>query len=331
MAVTSADSKRLEWIDWMKVLGIYLVVLGHFYSIGERFIYVFHIPLFFLISGFLSKRESDKRFFWKKLWYNLAVPMLIMTVFNFVYACVVQVCDGTFDGSAFYWFARNVVFGMVAGFDTLWFVYTLIVLKMLLQYCSFQKIFYALSVMMLALAYVYNHVNLSGAPFFLNQPNAIIDVCTAFPFFALGVFARDYKHLLNGWHQSQSFIPLAVIGFLFVSVCWYYNGNVGLHACCYGGNMLLFLLGGLSGSIMVFAVSKVIGRTVQPITIISRGTIIILGLHKLMIYLVRAFFSASCFDVVFAAIIILMFVPVILMAEKSFPLMAGIYRIKSMK
>ena len=331
MSIISVGSSRLEWIDWMKVLGIYLVVLGHFYSIGEKFIYVFHIPLFFLISGFLSKRESDKHVFWKKLWYNLAVPMLVMTVINFVYACGVQVCDGTFDGAAFYWFVRNVVFGMVAGFDTLWFVYTLMLLKMVFQYCSNQKIFYALSVMLLALAYVYNHANLSGLPFFLNQPNAIVDACTAFPFFALGVFARDYKNLLNGRHQSHRLIPLAVIGFLFVSVCWYYNGNVGLHACCYGGNMLLFLLGGLAGSIMVFAVSKLFGRTVQPITIISRGTIIILGLHKLLIYLFRAFFPASSLDVVFAAIIIILFVPVILMVEKSFPLMAGIYRIKSMK
>lgn len=328
MSIISVGSSRLEWIDWMKVLGIYLVVLGHFYSIGEKFIYVFHIPLFFLISGFLSKRESDKHVFWKKLWYNLAVPMLVMTVINFVYACVVQLWNGTIDWSTFYWFVRNVVFGMVAGFDTLWFVYTLMLLKMVFQYCSNQKIFYALSVMLLALAYVYNHANLSGLPFFLNQPNAIVDACTAFPFFALGVFARDYKHLLNVWSQKGWLIFLAVIGFFFVLVCWSYNGNVALYACCYGGNMLLFLLGGVSGSIMVFAISKLIGQTHQLVTIISRGTIIILGLHKLLINLIWAFFSASYLDLAFAAIIVIVFVPIIIMTEKYFPLMAGIYRIK---
>lgn len=57
---------RLEWIDWMKSLGIYLIVLGHFYSVGEKFIYIFHVPLFFLISGILSKREEDDSIFWKK-------------------------------------------------------------------------------------------------------------------------------------------------------------------------------------------------------------------------------------------------------------------------
>ena len=319
---------RLEWIDWMKALGIYLVVLGHFYSFGEKFIYVFHIPLFFLISGFLSRKEDDKRQFWRKLWYNLAVPMLIMVVVNFVSACVVQLWNGTFDWSTFYWFIRNVVFGMVAGFDTLWFVYTLILLKIIFQYCSSKKLFYALTVVMLAFAYFYNHSERSGLPFFCSQSNAVVDVCTAFPFYALGVFIRDYKYLLNVWSQKGWLIFLAVIGFLFVLVCWSYNGNVALYACCYGGNMLLFLLGGVFGSIMVFAISKLIGQTHQLVTIISRGTIIILGLHKLLINLIWAFFSASYLDLAFAAIIVIVFVPIIIMTEKYFPLMAGIYRIK---
>lgn len=328
MIVTSISNSRLKWIDWMKALGIYLIVLGHFYSIGEKFIYVFHVPLFFLISGFLSKKEDYGQVFWKKLWYNLAVPMLIMAVVNFVYASIVQLYDGTFGWSTVYWFVRNVVFGMVAGFDSLWFVYTLILLKITFQYCSSMRLFYALTAVMLALAYVYNHSNLSSLPFFLNQPNAVINMFTSFPFFALGVLARDYKVIFNGLQQKAGHILLVIVGFLLVSISWYYNGNVGLHACHYGGNMLLFLLGGLSGSIMVFGVSKLLGKTSQFVVIISRGTIVILGLHKLLINLIWAFFPASYLDIVFAAIIVILFIPIIMMTEKYFPLMAGIYRIK---
>ena len=314
MSIISVGSSRLEWIDWMKVLGIYLVVLGHFYSIGEKFIYVFHIPLFFLISGFLSKRESDKHVFWKKLWYNLAVPMLVMTVINFVYACVVQLWNGTIDWSTFYWFVRNVLFGMVSGFDNLWFVYTLILLKIIFQYCRSSVLFYAFAVVMLTVTFLLG----SGIRQRMSQPLG----------YDVENIARDYKHLLNVWSQKGWLIFLAVIGFFFVLVCWSYNGNVALYACCYGGNMLLFLLGGVSGSIMVFAISKLIGQTHQLVTIISRGTIIILGLHKLLINLIWAFFSASYLDLAFAAIIVIVFVPIIIMTEKYFPLMAGIYRIK---
>ncbi len=54
MAITLEIRKKYDWIDWMKALGIYLVILGHFFSVGEEFIYVFHVPLFFLVAGLLS-------------------------------------------------------------------------------------------------------------------------------------------------------------------------------------------------------------------------------------------------------------------------------------
>lgn len=331
-AVTSVCSKRLDWIDWMKALGIYLIVLGHFYSVGGKFIYVFHVPLFFMISGFLTKREDDQRVFWKKLWYNLVAPMLLMAVANFVYASIIQLFEGTFELKTFYWFARNVLFGMVSGFDNLWFVYTLIVLKIIFQYCSSKKLFYSLTVAMLALAYLYNTLDLSGFPFFMKEPNSIIDVCTAFPFFALGIFVRDYKVLLNAWNNKATLVLAFVCGILLVIISMLYNDGVGLHCCYYGGNMLLFLLGGVAGSIMVFAVSKMLGRASNMVVIISRGTIIILGFHKLIIDFVWLFFPASYLDIVFAALIVVLFVPLIIATEKYFPLLAGKYRVhKSFK
>ena len=177
MTVKSVRENRLEWIDWMKAIGIYLIVLGHFYSVGEKWIYVFHVPLFFVISGFLTSKESECRKFWQKLWYNLVVPMLIMASMNFVYACVIQQLHGTFELKTFYWFFRNVLFGMVAGFDNLWFVYTLILLKIICQFFTSRKWLFALTVVMLTLACAYNHVDMSTMPFFLMNPNCIINVC----------------------------------------------------------------------------------------------------------------------------------------------------------
>ena len=327
MAAVTSCSKRLDWIDWMKALGIYLIVLGHFYSVGGKFIYVFHVPLFFLISGFLTKREEDRRVFWKKLWYNLVVPMLLIAVANCIYASIIQLFEGTFEWKTFYWFARNVLFGMVAGFDNLWFVYTLILLKIIFQYCSSNKLFYSLTVVMLALAYLYNTLDLSGFLFFLKEPNSIIDVCTAFPFFAFGIYGRNYKVLFTEWNNKTMLMLTFVYGILFVIVSMTYNGDVGLHCCCYGGNMLMFLLGGVAGSIMVFAVSKLLGHASGMVAIISRGTIIILGFHKLIIDFIWLFFPASYLDIVFAALIVVLFVPLIIATEKYFPLMAGKYRI----
>lgn len=328
MTVKLVRENRLEWIDWMKALGIYLIVLGHFYSVGEKFIYVFHVPLFFVISGFLNKKEVDGQLFWKKLWYNLAVPMLIMAVVNFVYHYILQFFKGTFSPIDAYWFVRNIAFGMVAGLDMLWFVYTLIFLKIIHQFCHSDRFFFALIVVMLALAYVYNHSDLSGLPFFLKEPNAVVDLCTAYPFFALGVLLRNYKEMLVAMNNKVILLAMFACGLLLVSLCCSYNGYVSMFCCNYGGNFSLFFVGALAGAVMIWTLSKLFGHAPKVITIISRGTIIILGFHKMLIDLVWVFFTPSVLDVFFAALILLLFIPFIIATEKYFPLMAGKYRIK---
>lgn len=49
---------RMSWIDWMKAWGMYFIVLGHFFSIGSAYVYVFNVPLFFIVSGFLYKYDK---------------------------------------------------------------------------------------------------------------------------------------------------------------------------------------------------------------------------------------------------------------------------------
>ena len=157
--------------DFDAFIHFYWHELGHFYSIGEKFIYVFHMPLFFIISGFLSKKENDVQLFWKKIWYNLVVPMLMIATLNFIIHCILLLITGDFSPIEIYWFIRNIIFGMVSGFDNLWFVYTLIILKIIFQYCSSSKLFYFQSLIMLVFAYIYNiklHLWLaSGLPFWL--------------------------------------------------------------------------------------------------------------------------------------------------------------------
>ena len=55
MEYSTTTNIRLNWLDWMKVIGMYLIVYGHFSSYGHKFIYTFSVPLFFMISGFLFK------------------------------------------------------------------------------------------------------------------------------------------------------------------------------------------------------------------------------------------------------------------------------------
>ncbi len=51
------------WIDTVKGMGVWLVVLGHFLyecsiPVLNTAIYAFHMPMFFIISGLVIKTEN---------------------------------------------------------------------------------------------------------------------------------------------------------------------------------------------------------------------------------------------------------------------------------
>lgn len=54
-------SKRVEWLDSLRGVAMFTVVLGHVASLSksmQTLIYSFHMPLFFMISGALFKVEK---------------------------------------------------------------------------------------------------------------------------------------------------------------------------------------------------------------------------------------------------------------------------------
>lgn len=60
--INEVEKVRENWIDCAKGIGIILVVLGHTYSIPtwlQSWIYAFHMPLFFILSGYTIRVSSD--------------------------------------------------------------------------------------------------------------------------------------------------------------------------------------------------------------------------------------------------------------------------------
>lgn len=77
--IDTVKKGRLEWIDFAKGIGIYLLVLGHMPSLPSLFtnwIYSFHMPLFFFLSGYVFKESRSYKETIKKSFKNLIVPYL---------------------------------------------------------------------------------------------------------------------------------------------------------------------------------------------------------------------------------------------------------------
>lgn len=88
-----ADSKRIEWIDLCKGLGIFLVVIGHT-SIAQisqtlyDWIYSFHMPMFYMLSGmvFNPVKYSSFRIYLQRRVKTLVIPFFILN--TILYLCV---------------------------------------------------------------------------------------------------------------------------------------------------------------------------------------------------------------------------------------------------
>src|SRR5215213_9781223 len=85
-------SKRIEYLDIAKGIGILLVVLGHndFEVISpfvQRMIYSFHMPLFFFLSGYFINASLPFWDFFKKR-FNALMKPYFFTIFLIYFTSV---------------------------------------------------------------------------------------------------------------------------------------------------------------------------------------------------------------------------------------------------
>lgn len=98
--------ERINWIDMAKGGGIILVVIGHCLnpnSFLNSVIFSFHMPLFFIISGYLFKDNvNTSRFLYKK-----SIRLLLPYFFTFIIYLFADIIIDS-NGTAWQIYLRNL-------------------------------------------------------------------------------------------------------------------------------------------------------------------------------------------------------------------------------
>lgn len=85
---------RIKWIDVARGIGLLLVIFGHLVIWGEpvfNWIYSFHMPLFFFLSGYLLKPElKNAKLFLKKISLALIIPYFIFVIIGLIVSLIVS-------------------------------------------------------------------------------------------------------------------------------------------------------------------------------------------------------------------------------------------------
>ncbi len=171
------SNNRENWIDWLKVFALYLVVLGHLLkeSYCNNLIYAFHMPLFFFLSGYLHKPKPVL-----DLVKRLIVPYILM---NFTYAIV----EFPWNRQSGYLFSSIISIFMIDN-DPLcyptWFLASLFFVKLLAQLSQNIYTMICMSIACLLFSIFINDTHLYP----LHR------TIVAFPYYVLGIIFMQYRY-----------------------------------------------------------------------------------------------------------------------------------------
>jgi fucose 4-O-acetylase-like acetyltransferase len=282
--------ERCYYLDLSKVITAFLVIFGHLYSEESTvrlFIYAYHMPLFFIISGVFHKYIG--RINWGHYCKALLWPTFIFTIIAIITEIVFM---GETLASQLKIYFIDLPRGEIH--TILWFLLALFWCKVFLDFFISRK-----SVILALLLWGI----LLFIPVLLRfrLPFALSNGMMGLPFYALGYFCRE---LIN--HQVKSFkwiIPFALCLTINIFITLY-HGRVSMLGVGFGDlshqaimtghviefafwesvDILLFYLNGVIGSVMILAFSLLPFPKTKTITEISKSLITVVGAQYIFIH-----------------------------------------------
>jgi len=278
------ETGRISWIDVAKGLGIISVVIGHIGSLGlpNIFIYSFHMPLFFFISGYLFKKHNNSFLvFLKRKTETLLLP--------YIYFSIVLILLWTFlnnnvniTKNGFY----NTLIGE-GGASSLWFLFCLFITEIL---------FYIIINCIQNTYIIYIIIGCGATLSSILSSNQIYlfwkfdVVLTALLFYSIGYFFENFS--INNLLNDTNLFPKVILSLIMNLVFCFLNpitrtGHVDMHSSSYG-NYIYFLISAIFGILFIVYISKIMEHS-KLLSICGQNTLAILAIHWQIPELLRFF------------------------------------------
>lgn len=298
---------RLQYVDVAKAFAIFLVVLGHprpveDYGSLEQFLYAFHMPLFFMLSGIFIRQKSEYSWqTWKnflgKNFLTLIVPYIIWVAIYMPFTYI----DLT---KAFY--GSWIVLRDLSTLSSLWFlpvlflarVYTEVLMNLVWKFHWNKQWAMAISA---AIFYVVGMViphNNTGDG--IGMPWGFDIAFVAAAFMLIGALSVPLLKKLN---EYSNWIKLAIAGASLAVLL------VGIHFAEYPGphpfmlmanaeygSPLLCLMNGLAGSLMVVMIAQILNRFFHTKNWALYAWILYIGENTMGIYLIHKPFLQGLYN-----------------------------------
>jgi len=278
-------TERNHTIDNLRGLAIFLMVLGHITRTAwlRQYIYSFHIPVFFFISGYLYNPEKFSSFvvFLKRKFKGLIVPYLILGGFTYLYWLIVE---SRFRGSdlnplqQLLGFALGSNYGFFLDFNCpLWFFPCLFSMGIIYYFVDklkspIYKILVSFSIFMVGVLVK------DVCPWL---PFGICAAMIGLAFYGMGGYLRNYQTLLCKVRRmicGHKLLSVFVVALMLIAQFACSSFSVVDLANCIIGNPVTYLGLAVFGTIVYWMASVLIGQS-RMLEWAGKNSLVICALH----------------------------------------------------
>ena len=316
MIMSNSFNKRVVFIDYAKALCIFLMIVGHWTKneILLTYIYSFHMPTLFIVSGYLYK----PRFFLNTI-ISFAIPYIIFSLFNLI----VELLLGITSTDSI--FLPDFIFRIVhyryglgnSLFIGDWFLWALIGLRFIFGDIPLLK---PLRKHYLIIAIV--------CSIYMNFESFLISIDTIFHgyyigrmipsllFFCFGFYLKDIQW--NPVSVTPRTIIFMILAFIVLPIL---NNAHGINDNDFGYSYCLYAFIAILTTLLLFTLSSKL-PPIEFVKTISRGTLVVLGSHIPILHILQ-YSLPETVSFLFPFITIIFCYLIIVICEKYFPVLLG--------
>ena len=355
-AVQKLENKqRLDWLDVLKCIAMFAVITGHAAN-GETpdtlkfYIYSFHMPLFFIISGMTFYIQTSRRdysiseMFINKcrtlLWPYLIFNLLVLPLW-YVYFKLFDPSMGTIKGLLISIFYSNPTWSSLP-ISASWFLTTLFLAMMLffvvIKACKGKDLPVFILCALLGIGgYITTLFDATDISWPWHLPGALIACMLVMMGYLFMKHLNRFDEVIFGankngplWAAGSKTIVIAVlwiVGALIAGcVIARFNAKISMNLNDYG-NFVLFIGAVVAFSLMFYVLSRMI-PPLAVFKLVGRNTIVYLCTHELGIIAMTVLSSATnhfvtSYPVLAALVIFIALLPVAYVVERWLPFLIG--------
>ena len=276
---------RVEWIDKAKGIGILLVILGHTFcpeSISF-WLYSFHIPLFFFLSGYVFKIKTlNFPTFVKNKITSLLIPAFFMEIIIIIYSYVESLIFNTNYSINLLSRILGIFIqrrGGVLSFGP-WFLICLFTVQILMYFLLkyFRSDLKLLSVGVICSLLGYAYCSLIG----IILPWTVDVSLIAILFFIIGYLIKKNEFKFETLFKLKYLWTYAFIS-LSITFIQYFQGftKIDMYANKYS-EYVFFIIGSLSGILIIITLVKNLSLVGELIHI-GKSSLVYYSLHGLIL------------------------------------------------